>query len=127
MIKILMIGNDSSVKGGITSVINQLLQYNWKQNNIELEFIPTYIDKNNIKKIIFYINAYIKIFIKFLVNKPEYLYMHMSYKGSFTRKYCIHNFCKIFGVKDIIHLHGSEFEKWYNMCSENKKKKLGSF
>lgn len=122
MIKVLMVGNDSSVKGGITSVINQLLQYNWKQNNIELEFIPTYVEKNNIMKIIFYISAYIKILMKFLVDKPQYVYMHMSYKGSFTRKYYIHKLCKIFGVKDIIHLHGSEFEKWYNMCSKNKKK-----
>ena len=123
MIKIVMIGNDNSVKGGITSVINQLLQYNWEQKNIDLEFIPTYIEKNNIMKIIFYTISYIKILIKFLFDKPQYVYMHMSYKGSFTRKCCIHKLCKIFRVKDIIHLHGSEFEKWYNMCSENKKKK----
>lgn len=124
MTKILMVGNHRSVKGGITSVINQLLKYNWKESNIDLEFISTYIENNSTIKIIFYMLSYIKIFIKFIFNKPEYVYMHMSYKGSFTRKYYIHILCKIFDIKYIIHLHGSEFETWYGMCSENKKKRI---
>ena len=58
MIKVLMVGNDPSVKGGITSVINQLLSHNWIQDGIEMKFIPTYIETNNLKKILFFICAF---------------------------------------------------------------------
>lgn len=52
-IKILMVGNDQSVKGGITSVIQQLLAYDWNSIGVEMSFLPTYIEDSSIKKIIF--------------------------------------------------------------------------
>ncbi|PZM50629.1 glycosyltransferase family 1 protein, partial [Enterococcus faecium] len=39
MQRVLMIGNDSSVKGGITSIITQMLNFNWEKKNIEMTFI----------------------------------------------------------------------------------------
>lgn len=113
-IKVLMLGNHQSVKGGITSVIQQLLSYDWDSAGVEMNFIPTYIEASVIKKALYYIDAYknIKKIIK--TNKPDIVYIHMSYRGSFYRKYAIHKLCKMNGIPDIIHLHGSEFQKWYN-------------
>lgn len=122
--KILMIGNDASVKGGITSVITQLLAHNWNKENIDICFIPTYIDAGNLKKILFFINAYRKINVKLKTDKPEIVHIHMSYKGSFTRKYLIHRLCQKYGVTDVIHLHGSEFKKWYDRCDDKKKERI---
>lgn len=119
--KILMVGNDKSVHGGISSVIEQLLDYEWNKHQIKIKFIPTYIEKNSILKIIFFIVAYIKIFFIILFNKPDKVHIHMSYKGSFIRTNFIHKLCMKFKIKDIIHLHGSEFKKWYDSCNENKK------
>lgn len=48
----------------------------------------------------------------------------MSYKGSFYRKYLIHKLCKKYDVPDVIHLHGSEFQKWYNESNSRTKKKI---
>jgi glycosyltransferase involved in cell wall biosynthesis len=48
----------------------------------------------------------------------------MSYKGSFYRKYLIHRLCKKFGKKDIIHLHGSEFKKFFEDSSSKTKVKI---
>ena len=128
MVKVLMLGNDSSVKGGITTVINQFLEYDWKKDNIELKFIPTYIEKNNFAKVIFFVISYIKIFFYLVFWKPTLVHMHMSYKGSFTRAYLIHRLCICFKVKDIVHLHGSEFKKWYDEeCNDLKKEKIKSF
>ena len=87
--KVLMIGNDSSVKGGITSVITQLMEYDWNNKNIDMKFIPTYVDKNNIQKIFYFIRAYLNIKKEIRKNGTDIIYMHMSYKGSFTRKYLI--------------------------------------
>lgn len=124
MTKVLIVGNHPSVKGGITTVISQIREHDWKKENVEMKFIPTYIDKNNVFKIFYFLISYIRIFIQFLYWNPDVCHIHMSYKGSFTRKYMIHKLCKLFSIKDIIHLHGSEFEKWYMELDENKKKKV---
>lgn len=126
MKKVLMIGNHSSVKGGITSVINQLLGYNWKGEGVVVKFIPTYIDVNIFCKIIFFIFSYIKILFNLIFFRPDIVHMHMSYKGSFDRVYMIHKLCKIFSVKDIVHLHGSEFKCWYDSCTFKKQEIIRS-
>lgn len=123
-INVLMVGNSPSVKGGITSVISQILEHDWCQEGIEMNFIPTYIEENNISKILFFINAYYRIKHEIKHNKPDVVHIHMSYRGSFTRKYLIHKLCRKNGIPDIIHLHGSEFEKWYNEVDKKKKEKI---
>ncbi len=125
--KVLMIGNDSSVKGGITSVITQLMEYDWNNKNIDMKFIPTYVDKNNIQKIFYFIRAYLNIKKEIRKNGTDIIYMHMSYKGSFTRKYLIQKLCKKNGIVNIVHLHGSEFKKWYDRVNVRKKKKIQNF
>lgn len=122
--RVLMVGNDKSVHGGITTVITQFKNYNWKEKKIILKFIPTYIEGSNIKKIIFFLFAYIRIFLEILIYRPKIVHIHMSYKGSFTRAYYIHRLCVKFKTKDIIHLHGSEFKKWYDECNKKKKVKV---
>ena len=124
MINVLMIGNHPTNKGGMTSVINQIRNHDWNQEGINLSFIPTYMPGNPIKKIIFFSCSYLKILFRFITNKPDVVHMHMSYKGSFTRKYAIHKLCKRFNIKDIIHLHGSEFEKWFYEVDEEKRKNI---
>jgi len=122
-----MVGSHSSVKGGITSVISQLLEHDWKDQGITMKFIPTFSDKNNIVKIIFFGWAYLRLVINFLFSKPDICHMHMSYKGSFHRKYILQRLCIYFKVKNIIHLHGSEFEKYYtdsNIQTKDKIKRL---
>lgn len=124
MIKVLMVGNDPSVKGGITSVINQLLSHNWIQDGIEMKFIPTYIETNNLKKILFFICAFKKIIKEFRYNKPDIVHMHMSYRGSFTRKFLIYKLCCIYNIPFIVHLHGSEFKKWFDCVDKRKQEKI---
>lgn len=126
--KVLMVGNDKSVHGGITTVINQFRNSNWNEKNIDLRFIPTYIEGNVLKKSLFFLVAYLKIIWYCLTDNLDIIHIHMSYKGSFTRAYCIHKLCHIFKIKNIIHLHGSEFKKWYDEdCSESKKKMVKKF
>ena len=122
--KVLMLGNDPTVKGGITSVISQLLAHNWNADGIEMKFIPTYVETNSVKKIFFFAKALTRIEKEFRTNKPDVVHMHMSYKGSFTRKYLLHRLCKKYNIPDIIHLHGSEFKKWYDEVDEKKKREI---
>lgn len=119
-----MCGNHPSNKGGMTSVINQILEYDWEKENIGLTFVPTFKPGNPVVKSLFFLFSYIRIILVFLFDKPNLVHAHMSYKGSFTRKYLIHRLCKVFGIKDAIHLHGSEFKKWYDSVGEKKKAKI---
>lgn len=119
-----MVGNDPSVKGGITSVISQLLSHNWQADHIEMRFIPTYIDAGSIKKALFYARAYSRIRQEIRVNRPDVVHIHMSYKGSFVRKYAVHRLCQRYGIPDIIHLHGSEFQKWYDESDISTKERI---
>lgn len=123
-VRVLMVGNDKTVKGGITSVISQFLNYDWNSNGVEMSFIPTYIESSSIKKLAFFIKAYYKIKAELKSNRVDLIHIHMSYKGSFVRKYAIHKLCKKYNIPDIIHLHGSEFNKWFNESSTIKKSKI---
>lgn len=122
--KVLMVGNAPSVKGGITSVISQLLKNNWEKNGIEMIFIPTYIESNIINKLLFFAGAYSKMRKTLKTNKTDVVHIHMSYKGSFMRANAIHKLCKKYNVPDIIHLHGSEFQKWYDSEKKGMQKKI---
>ncbi|WP_373109121.1 glycosyltransferase family 4 protein [Lachnoclostridium sp. Marseille-P6806] len=122
--RVLMLGNDPSVKGGITSVISQLLAHDWNAEGVDMKFIPTYVETNNVKKILFFAKAVKRIQREFKTNKPDVVHMHMSYKGSFTRKFFLHKLCKKNGIPDIIHLHGSEFKKWFDESDDKKKEEI---
>lgn len=124
MTKVLMVGNDPSVKGGITSVISQLRKHDWESCGVEMKFLPTYVDTNLVRKLQFFGKAYLKIRKEIASNRPDVVHIHMSYKGSFTRKFMIHRLCKGNGIPDIIHLHGSEFKKWYDGANEGQRKKI---
>lgn len=124
MVKVLMCGNHPSNKGGMTSVISQIMSHDWKKDNIQLKFIPTFYPGNNVIKAMYFAVAYIKVLFALLFFRPDIVHMHMSYKGSFQRKYLIFKLCKRFKIKVIIHLHGSEFEKWFNSANYKTKKKV---
>ena len=89
-----------------------------------MKFIPTYVETNNVRKILFFAKALRRINKELKTNKPDVVHMHMSYKGSFTRKFFLHKLCKKNNIPDIIHLHGSEFKKWFDESDDKKKEQI---
>ena len=53
----------------------------------QTDYIPTYIEASGIKKIAYFIRAYMNIEKAMRTNKPDIVHIHMSYRGSFYRKY----------------------------------------
>ena len=123
-IRVLIVGSDSSVKGGITSVIDRFLNYNW--DNIEIELLPTYIEGSVVKRIFFFLKSIFKYINRLIKNNFDIAHIHMSYKGSFFRKYLIVKLNKLFKKKTILHLHGSEFEVFYDKSNRIIKKMIKS-
>lgn len=118
---ILMVGSDPTVKGGMTSVINMYKQAGLFNGNVE--YLPSHISGNALKKTFFYIN-FLGIFLyKMLFGKNiNVIHVHSSYKGSYFRKAMIIWFAFLFGKKTIFHLHGSEFNIFYNNMPKLVKK-----
>lgn len=124
---VLTVGNDPSVKGGITTVISQILAHDWTRDGIRMSFVPTYVSGNPLRMITKYVQAVqqIRRLLKQVPSRrPDVVHIHMSYKGSFVRANFIHRMCVRAGVPDIIHLHGSKFATWYNSCSSSNKAKV---
>lgn len=122
-IRILMCSSDRKEKGGMNSVIDQLMDHDWG-DNFQFSYLATHITGNPVKKTFFFANAYRKL--KKLIKQDAFdiIHIHMSYKGSFYRKYYVAKLCKRYSKKVIIHLHGSEFKDFYNGGNAKRKKQI---
>lgn len=123
-IHVVTIGSSLHTKGGITSVIAQILFHEWEKEGIRMHFIPTYIEGGTVKKMAFFVCSYIRLFFYFLFGRPDIAHIHMSQRGSFDRKRLVCNLCRFFKIKTIIHLHASEFVSFYEKSSDRKKRKI---
>lgn len=122
-----MIGNHESVHGGITSVIKQILGHEWTEGEVDIRFLPSYKGGNNVQKILYFLGAvkqYKSILKKDL---PDLVYMHMSHHGSFDRASALQKIAKKHNIPTVVHLHGSEFKKYYDECSDKKRKVISGF
>ena len=117
-----MVGNDPSVHGGITQVIGQIRAHDWAASEIHVDFIPTYIASGRLRQIVFYLSAMRRIRRALRTDPPQLVHIHMSFRGSYVRKNNVRALCRRFGVPYVLHLHGSQFEVWYDALGERRKK-----
>lgn len=118
--KVLMIGPDRGVQGGISSVVNSYYNANLNRK-INLKYIGTVIDGNKFEKISRAIKSYIDF--KKSIHEYELIHVHMASRASFYRKSIFIRTANKYNKKIIIHMHGAEFGKFYNdECNENQKK-----
>lgn len=124
ILKVVTVGNASSVKGGITSVISQILSHNWCEQNIEMRFIPTFEGGSSVDKIKSFLKGYFQLRKGLKKGHVDVAHIHMSHAGSFIRKRMIHRLCQKYGIPDIIHLHSSGFVDFYNQSSARAKRQI---
>lgn len=119
MSNVLIVGSHKSVKGGITTVINEFREY--RGENAKFSFLNTYRFKNKIIAIIYFLFAYVKLVFKLIFTKIDIVHIHMSHGGSFFRKNALLKLINLFHKKTIIHLHSSSFMDFYKASSEKNK------
>lgn len=120
MKRILEIGpGPKNSKGGIATVISNIVGDTILLSQFELEVHESYCDGNPLKRILFSI----KMFIKFLTlyKKYDIFHIHMASYGSTFRKGCYVRFLKKRNKKVVLHVHGGEYLLFYNNLSINKK------
>lgn len=123
-IRVLMLGTDKSTGGGMWTVAKNYIESNLYQKDISLKYIPTFVVGNKVKKILFALLAYIKILFYLVIHKPQIVHVHMAEKGSVYRKGIAIKMACFFGCKIIIHMHGAEFQVWYESLEPEKKNKV---
>jgi len=122
-IRILMCSSDRKEKGGMNSVIEQLMNHEWG-GNYKFSYLATHVTGNSVKKTIFFVKAYATLRRLIYNDTFDIIHIHMSYKGSFYRKYYVTKICKVHNKKVIIHLHGSEFKDFYNSGDRRRKEQI---
>ena len=119
--KVLMVGSDLSVKGGIVSVLkNYLYSESWEFADII--FVPTHIESSKKEKIKIFLSALKSIKKMIRYQNIRIVHIHVSERGSFIRKAIVLKLAKRRNCKVILHHHGAEFEQYYSESGAKQKK-----
>lgn len=109
-VKVLMIGPDRSVHGGISAVVNNYYDAGIEEK-VQLTYIGTMVEGSKLRKLLQAIHAYIR-FCKALPDYPI-VHINMASDSSYYRKSFFIRKAKKAGKKIIIHQHGGDFETFY--------------
>lgn len=118
-IKVLMVGPARSVKGGMTTVVDNYFNYGLDKE-VRLKYIETINDSNKVSK-------FVKEFkgmndFKKNIDNYDIVHIHMASRRSSFRKGKYVRIAKEKGKKVILHIHGAEYKVFYNECNEKQKK-----
>ncbi len=118
--KIIVLGTGD--KGGIDSVINNI------ESNLTNEFdfkrYRTHLGKNKIQDVALALNGLIIVLYYSIFTRNTIFHFHMSYRGSFWRKYIYYRVANFFNKRVIVHLHGSEFKSFYEVQSSAVQRRI---
>lgn len=123
--KVLMIGSNLKVPGGITRVVKNYIQAGIEEK-VNFEYFPTYLGKSNLLNILYFTMQYLKLFVKLILlnTKIDVAHIHMSYKGSFIRKKHIIKLLNRKTIPIVLHMHGSQFKDFFNSSSASNQQDI---
>ena len=108
--RVLMIGPDRSVHGGISGVVNNYYDAGLDRI-IDLCYVGTMVEGSKLKKLVQAIGAY----YRFLLKLPKYdiVHVNMASDSSYYRKSVFIRTAKACRKKVVIHQHGGNFPEFY--------------
>jgi len=118
--KILMVAPDINSQGGISSVVKL-----YKNYGLDFINLPSYKNGNIFIQFLFYLSFIFKYIFSLSTKKNiELIHIHTASRGSFLRKYITFKIAKVFRKKIVFHIHGAEFELFYNESQNCIKKEI---
>nr|WP_297706468.1 glycosyltransferase family 4 protein [uncultured Butyrivibrio sp.] len=122
-IRVLMVGPDRGVHGGISAVVNELYDAGLSEL-ADITYIGTMKEGSKAKKFCVALAAYIRFL--FLVHKCDVVHVHFSSDTSFYRKSHFIKAAHFAGKKIVLHQHGGDFKTFYEKeLSERGRKRVG--
>lgn len=121
-VNVLMIGPSRYTKGGMAEVVN--LMFNSKLcKDVNLKYISTTIDNKFVYKCYEMIKGFIEYNIQ--IKWCDVVHIHVASRVSTYRKMIYANLAKKHNKKVILHIHGGEYKKFYDIeCNARKKSKI---
>lgn len=120
-VSVLMCCSDlNRVKGGMVSVVKNLLSYKGWQN-CEITYIPTHIEGGKLAKAAYFAIAYGRVLFRLMFTKVDLVHLHVSERGSVYRKAALLRLAKRFGKPVILHHHGADFDPFFRALPEKDK------
>lgn len=107
--------------GGIDAVIKGY-EENGLFNNLRHTRIVSHMGISKLGDLRLFLFSFVKLFYMSIKHRSFMLHCHMSYKGSFWRKFAFVMLAKTFKHNTLIHLHGSEFKVYFSSRNELTKK-----
>lgn len=118
--KVLMVGPDRSVHGGISGVVNNYYEAGLNRK-IDLCYIGTMVEGNKFRKFLKAVNALLLFCLK--VPFFQIVHVNVASDSSYYRKSFFIKVAKAFGKKIVIHQHGGDFENFYNKQLNSRGRK----
>lgn len=119
--KICMIVPDPKVRGGIASVVNGYRGSELEKRH-EVAYVESYRDGSKGQKLIKALSGYVQFFVQLVKNRPDLIHIHSSFGPSFYRKMPFIYLGCLFGIPVVNHIHGAEFDSFYEKASRRKKR-----
>jgi len=111
-LQVLMLCPDLRVNGGISSVINLILQA--APPDVNIDYLFTHIEGSLLLKIRVFSQAVGGLLWKLLSQRVDVVYIHMSQGGSTVRKSILVLIAALFQKPIVMHTHGSRFRQFYS-------------
>ncbi|WP_027216066.1 glycosyltransferase family 4 protein [Butyrivibrio fibrisolvens] len=109
-IKVLMLGPARTVKGGVSSVVNNL--YNAGiDREIELKYIGTMVDGSKLRKLLQAAKAYFQVLS--CIDRYDIVHIHVSADASYFRKSFFMKIALRHHKKLVLHQHGGDIDRFY--------------
>lgn len=124
--KVLMVGVSPKNKGGMWTVVENYINNEKFVEKTNLKYISTITKTNIVFKCLYSFFAIKKVAKELKNNNYDIIHIHMSERGSVTRTGIIAKIAKKYNTKIVIHMHGAEFQTWYENLNETKRKKVRS-
>ncbi len=117
--RVLMVGPARSVKGGMTTVVDNYYNYGLDKI-VELKYIESCNDSNKISKFFKEIKGWNEF--KKELDNFDVVHIHMASRRSTFRKGKYVRLAISRGKKVIIHIHGAEYKLFFDECNEKQKR-----
>lgn len=119
--RVLMLGPDRSVHGGISQMVNNYYDSGLDQK-VELRYIGTMVEGSKFRKLLQAVWAYIRFCVH--LGQSRIVHVNMASDASYYRKSVFVRTARLCGKKLIIHQHGGDFETFYGAMPEKKQAKV---
>lgn len=119
--KICMIVPDKNVKGGIATIVNGYRTNDFGSGR-KISYIESYCNGSKFQKLLKALCGYVHFIKELCVNRPDIVHVHSSFGPSFWRKLPFIYMAGWRKIPVINHIHGAEFEDFYEKATDRKKK-----